>query len=608
MHKDKQQENLKRAFIIAEIANAHQGNPDDALKLAREAFRAGADAVKFQFYTASELLVPKHPRYEHFKNQEFSSSVWQGIVERINQENMVWYADVFGIASFELAVKLGAHGIKVHSSDIEHKLLLSKIAGSGLPIFISTGATRLPEIEYAICLILEINKNAHITLLHGFQAYPTEAKDAALCRIGFLKDTFGKYVNIGYMDHSSRENPLAFSLPMVAIAFGATVIEKHISLNPEQKGVDYHSSFTPAQFKEFVLQIRDFESTFSLKSETFSDEEKKYGNQVKKTWIVNRDMSKGESVKESDLTMKRVFNITSYVPSLRSLVNHELKHDILAFEPISRVDVGERYWAFVVVRLASTRLAKKALLDVGGVPAIYHLLKRLEQSKALDKIVLCTTSLPEDDELVNIANSLRIESFRGASSDVLDRMLCAVSSLSTSCGYEPDGIIRVTGDDILVDPGYIDKAIDYHRAQNADYTDLKALPSGTEVEVFCLNLLRYIKAHATDSTGTEYLTSFVRHHNDQFKVASTPVCDRHARSWRLTLDTKEDYQVIKFFVEEMANNGKHFNYTLDDIVDYFEARPEQLDINASVRGRGTPIEIDTTMNWSASLKPCEFKV
>ena len=623
-----------QTLIIAEIANAHQGNPDDAFMLAKESFCAGASAVKFQFYSADELLVPTHSRYEHFKKQEFLSATWRQIIERINNENevnkrnsankdginkdnIVWYADVFGQQSLELALELGASGVKIHSSDIVNETLLSNLAkesltNSALSIFLSSGAVRFAELERAISLILKINKKANITLLHGFQAYPTKPKDCALCRIKCLIDTFGDFVKVGYMDHTCRESPFAFSLPMGAIALGATVIEKHISLNPGQKGTDYHSSFDPIEFRDFVSQIRIFESAFSLEPEEFSNEEKKYGNEVRKFWVANRNMQKGERINESDVVMRRidvkpcskdlVCNILApNILALSDIVGRELESDVSAFEPILRLHVKERYWTFVIVRLASTRLVKKALLEVAGVPAIYHLLKKLERAKSISEVVLCTTLNSEDDVLVEIADSLGVKSFRGADADVLDRMLCAISSLSNSLGYMPDGVVRVTGDDILVDPDYIDIAIKYHRSQNADYTDLKRLPSGVESEIFSTNLLSYIKSHAMDSSGTEYLTSFVRHHSDQFKIASVPVCDKHARPFRLTLDTNEDYRVIKSFIEEMASQNKTFTYSLDDIISYFESNPELLKINSSVRGKGTPIEVNTSINWSTSL-------
>ena len=102
---------------------------------------------------------------------------------------------------------------------------------------------------------------------------------------------------------------------------------------------------------------------------------------------------------------------------------------------------------------------------------------------------------------------------------------------------------------------------------------------------------------AHDSSGTEYLTTYITDHRDQFRTASVPVDERHARRWRLTLDTPEDYRVISALLDGMRARGKALTYRLDDIVEFFEANPHLLEINAQVRQRATPITVHTDLNW-----------
>ena len=161
-----------------------------------------------------------------------------------------------------------------------------------------------------------------------------------------------------------------------------------------------------------------------------------------------------------------------------------------------------------------------------------------------------------------------------------------------------DVVLRVTGDDILVDPDYIDRAVEHHLTTNSEYSDLKALPSGTEVEVFDAELLQLIHRLAIDPTGTEYLTTYVTDHRDQIRHSSVPVDPKHAHDWRLTLDTTEDYAVISGLLKAMAAKGKAIDYRLDDIVEYFGGRPEALAANAGVRQRQTPISVNTGLDWS----------
>ena len=210
----------------------------------------------------------------------------------------------------------------------------------------------------------------------------------------------------------------------------------------------------------------------------------------------------------------------------------------------------------------------------------------------VDRIVFCTTTDTEDDALCALAVDARIDVYRGASDDVLSRMVGAMGS------ERVDVVLRVTGDDILVDPDYVERAVQHHLASNAEYTDLKDLPSGTEVEIFDGALLRELLEAAEDSSGTEYLTNYIMDNKAHFRCNSLPVPDRHAHNWRLTLDTPEDLDVIKGLLEHMAALDKATTYRLDDIVDYFTQYPERLEVNAGVRQRSKPITVETAMRWS----------
>jgi spore coat polysaccharide biosynthesis protein SpsF len=211
--------------------------------------------------------------------------------------------------------------------------------------------------------------------------------------------------------------------------------------------------------------------------------------------------------------------------------------------------------------------------------------------------VFCTTTQNEDVPLAQLAAATNVSVHRGPVEDVLGRMLGALG------GHEVDVVLRVTGDDILIDPDYVDRGLRYHLQSNAEYSDLKALPSGTEVEYFDAGLLRQIHRLAKDPNGTEYLTLYITHHSDQYRIGQVPVDERHTHPWRLTLDTPEDYEVIRTLLEAMRAKGKALDYRLDDIVDFFEAHPEVLAINSMVRQREAPLQVDTGIEWCRLLEP-----
>ena len=260
-------------------------------------------------------------------------------------------------------------------------------------------------------------------------------------------------------------------------------------------------------------------------------------------------------------------------------------------ELVTRDTVPNAVWGCVIVRSRSARLPGKSMVEIAGIPALVHLLRRVRQIPGLAGFVLCTTVDAEDDAIADVAKREGVPVHRGPVLDVLGRVLGALE------GRNADVALRITGDDILVDPDYAATAIRHHLSTNSEYTDLKKLPSGTEIEVFDVALLRALWNSARDRDGTEYLTTYVTANRDQFRTTSCPVDARHARDWRLTLDTPEDLAVVKALLEAMRDKGKALDYRLDDIVEFFEKNPTILALNASVRQRSTPVEVNVTLDW-----------
>jgi N,N'-diacetyllegionaminate synthase len=583
-----------RVEIIAEIANAHQGDPSVALELARKALGAGADAVKFQVYSAEELLVQSHPRFDHFKRQSFSESVWKDLLNEVLEGGARVYCDVFGLDSFRIALESGVHGYKAHSSDLGNTPLLHELARTEQRILLAVGGSTVREIAHAVNVVTTGSDHRPV-LLHGFQSYPTAEEDTCLARLRWLQDIFGETCDIGLMDHIAGEDPLSMTLPLVAIGMGATVVEKHITLDRAARGVDYYSSLNPDEFNRFVALVRRTEVAVGTSPEVFTTPEKEYRSQVKKHWVTHKPLKANRILTHDDLIMKRVSQHSGEVAGLDKISGRALKIDCPAEYPISRADVSQRVWALVVARMKSSRLPGKAVLDVAGMPALMHLFERLKQAKSVDRIVLCTTEEVEDDELQRLAGLAAVHCHRGQTEDVLARMLGALE------GHDVDVVVRVTGDDVLVDPDYLDRAVLHHLETNAEYSDLKSLPSGTEVEVIDASLLRTIWKVSKNTRGTEYLTTYIVDHSDQLCTTSVPVEERHVQDWRLTLDTPEDYQVIQAFLEAMNSRGKPLTYRLDDIIAYFSEHTEVLALNAHVRQRQTPPQVCTEMDWKRVL-------
>ena len=277
----------KQIHVIAEIANAHQGDPARAIKMASAAIEAGASSIKFQIYFAHELLVQAHPRFQHFSGQAFSPSEWQALLMEAKGLGHPVFADVFGIDAFNLAVEAGLDGIKIHSSDLANIPLLEAAATFDGTIFVSAGGGTIKEIAAAIDILRAKHRHNEIVLMHGFQAYPTSVGQSSLVRLRALREIFGESVELGYMDHADAETEFATLLPLVCVPFDVAYIEKHITFDRHLKGVDYFSSMEPTEFKGFIEKLRDIEAAIGSDYLNFSEEELGYRETVKKSWMTS---------------------------------------------------------------------------------------------------------------------------------------------------------------------------------------------------------------------------------------------------------------------------------------------------------------------------------
>lgn len=282
--------------VIAEIANSHQGDVYNAIKLANLSIMAGADAVKFQIYSADELLHKNHKRYEHFNNQSFNPKEWDQIFKSLKRKKAKIYCDVFGEESYKIAISNKVDGFKIHSSDLINKKLLELVSRENKKeFFLSTGGSTINEIFYAVSILKK--NNIKPTLMHGYQSYPTNINDTNLNRIKYFKEIFLNTCSYGYQDHISGDDEMNFIASFVAMALDLKFIEKHVILSRAKKGIDYYSSIEPAKLKNFILKIRKIEKIFGNNILTFSKNEKKYRKDVKKIWFIKKKLEENKHLK-----------------------------------------------------------------------------------------------------------------------------------------------------------------------------------------------------------------------------------------------------------------------------------------------------------------------
>ena len=288
--------------IIAEIAQGYEGNEKLAELLVKGALVGGADSVKLQLVYADELCVPTYPYYELFASLEMSDSVWETLTSTVHEKGKRIYFDVYGQRSIEVAKKLGADGVKISTTDFHNLPLLKQAFSLFETVFVSIGGIPLEDIDK---MIESIAVREKLTLMHGFQAEPTQIQDNNLARINTLRSRYDG-VGVGFMDHSLGCSPEAFQLPLLALGAGINCIEKHISLDYNLRIEDYVSALSVDRFAEFVKIIRAVEPAFGSAELALTNKEVEYGMKAGKVLVASRDLPQGHQIAESDIAMKRV--------------------------------------------------------------------------------------------------------------------------------------------------------------------------------------------------------------------------------------------------------------------------------------------------------------
>ncbi|MBC7617565.1 MAG: N-acetylneuraminate synthase [Candidatus Saccharibacteria bacterium] len=250
-------------FIIAEAGVNHNGDIAMALQLCDAAKKAGADAVKFQTFRAEDLVVRGAPTAEYQVRQTGDQDQYL-LLERLElseaqHQKIKTYCDVIGIEFFstpfsvdavDMLVKLGVKRLKLSSGELTHRALVEHAAATQLPLLMSTGMGTMQEIMEAVAWISAARGHLRdVVVLHCTSAYP--APDKALNLLAMQSMARDLNVAIGYSDHS-----LGIEAPLAAVALGASVIEKHLTLDRHLPGPDHSASLEPDEFLRMMQGIR----------------------------------------------------------------------------------------------------------------------------------------------------------------------------------------------------------------------------------------------------------------------------------------------------------------------------------------------------------------
>ncbi|GAA4882733.1 pseudaminic acid synthase [Flaviramulus aquimarinus] len=298
-------------FIIAELSANHNGSIDTAIETVKAAKRAGADCIKLQTFTADTITLDS--KKEHFRINQ--GTLWDGqylhdlyktthlpwewhkkIIDVAKEEGLICFSSPFDPTSVEFLETLNVPAYKIASFEITDIPLIELVASKGKPVIISTGIAEQEDIELALDACKRMGNN-NVALLKCTSSYPAPIEEA---NMAMVKDIAERYnVISGLSDHT-----MGNTVPVVATAMGAKIIEKHFILDRTIGGADASFSMTEAEFTDMVKAVREAESAIGTVDYTLTEKQKK-GKDFSRSLYVVEDIKKGELITEKNVRSVR---------------------------------------------------------------------------------------------------------------------------------------------------------------------------------------------------------------------------------------------------------------------------------------------------------------
>jgi len=300
-------------FIIAEAGVNHNGSVDLAKKLIDVASISGADAVKFQTFKAENLVAKntqkadyqkqitdaKESQFDMIKKLELDVEAHQELIAYCQEKDIMFLSTPFDHESIDLLSDLGLKIFKIASGEITNLPYLRHIGSLSKRVILSSGMSNLGEVGDALDVLINAGTSKdNITVLHANTMYPTPMEDVNLNAMLTIQKKLG--INVGYSDHT-----LGIEVDIAATAMGASVIEKHFTLDKSMKGPDHKASLEPQELKAMVSAIRNIEKALGSSKKKPSPSESVNIDISRKSIVANQSIKKGDKLSSKNITTKR---------------------------------------------------------------------------------------------------------------------------------------------------------------------------------------------------------------------------------------------------------------------------------------------------------------
>ena len=308
-----------KVYIIAEAGVAHFGSEEKAYQLVDLATKAGADAVKFQVFDVDAMIAEEsHEWKERLLSRQLPYKSFERIQSYCLEKNITFFATAHDDPSLEFLATLDVPVYKVGSGEVGNWPYMHKVASLGKPLIFSTGMYRMEQIAEALNIVANTS-NLDVALLHCITRYPTPPSEVNLGNMKKIRDRF--HVITGYSDHTA-----GFHIPLASVALGASIVEKHISLDFNiPNAQDWKVSCGPNDLNHFVKQVREIEAVLVSRKEGPTDAELESLSWAGKSLVAKHDIKKNSLITENDLLVKRPG--TGISPSkLDEVIGRRAKH------------------------------------------------------------------------------------------------------------------------------------------------------------------------------------------------------------------------------------------------------------------------------------------
>ena len=332
---------MSKVFIIAEAGVNHNGSLELAKKLIDVAVESGADAVKFQTFKADKLVSKTaqkadyqkqttsndETQYDMIKKLELDENAHRVLISYCKDKEIMFLSTPFDHDSIDLLISFEMPIFKIPSGEITNLPYLRHIGSLGKEVILSTGMANLNEVQDALEVLIKAGTSkVKITVLHATTEYPCPIGEVNLRAMQTIKAAFG--VKVGYSDHTQ-----GIEVPIAAVAMGACVIEKHLTLDRTMEGPDHKASLEPDELKAMVQAIRHIEQALGDGVKRPSESEQKNISVARKSILASRPIEIGETFSDNNLIVKRPGNGISPM-RWDEVVEHKATRNFLADELI----------------------------------------------------------------------------------------------------------------------------------------------------------------------------------------------------------------------------------------------------------------------------------